>query len=115
MSGHNIYAFSFQAMYRLYLAKVTKKGRSEAELQAVIAWLTGYAPEALASLDGALNLEQFFAQAPSKNPKRSLITGSVCGVSVASITEPLMKEIRLLDKLVDELAKGKPLEKILRA
>ena len=106
---------SVGSVYPLYVAKVEKKGRSQAELDTVIQWLTGYSDSQLRALlaDGT-DFETFFAQAPAMNPARSLITGVICGVRVEEIQEPLMREIRYLDKLVDELAKGKSLDKILR-
>lgn len=106
---------SFAKVYPLLVAKAEKKGRTQAEVNEVIEWLTGYTPAALqvAVADGR-DYESFFAQAPAMNPLRSLITGKVCGVQVDTIQEPLMREIRYVDKLVDELAKGRPLEKILR-
>lgn len=116
MSGHKIYGMAFARIYPMYVAKVERKGRSKGELDQVIAWHTGYAG---ASLDAALgderSMEAFFAQAPALNPARELVTGKVCGVQVETVAEPLMREIRILDKLVDELARGRPLEKILRA
>lgn len=97
-----------------YVAKVTKKGRTVDELHTVIAWLTGYDEAALtAHLEGGTTFEEFFAQA-RLNPHAGLITGSICGYKVQEISDPLMQQIRYLDKLVDELAKGRPLEKILR-
>ena len=112
---HRIYSMSVASVYPLYVAKAEKKGRTKAEVDEVIRWLTGHTQK---SLEDALarntNFEDFFAQAPQLNPSRMLITGVVCGVRVQDIQEPLMREIRHLDKLVDELAKGKPMEKILR-
>lgn len=113
---HRIYAMSVASVYKHYLAKAEKKGRSKAEVDAVICWLTGHDQ---ASLDRELanltTFEDFFAQAPALNPARSLITGTICGVRIEAIEEPTMREIRYMDKLVDELAKGRPLDKILRA
>lgn len=115
MTKAKIYEMRFQTLYPLYLNKVAKKGRSDAELHEVIAWLTGYGPEDLTKEEVAeKTLQQFFETAPSLNPNRTLITGVICGVRVEDIAEPLMQEIRYLDKLVDELAKGKPLSSILR-
>lgn len=112
---HRIYAMSFASVYPLYVAKVKKKGRKKAEVDAVITWLTGYSPKQLATqIKKEVDFETFFAKAPKKNPARKLITGVVCGVRIEDISEPLMQEIRYLDKLVDELAKGKAMEKILR-
>lgn len=111
-----LYQYSFAAIYPLYLQKVTKKGRTEAELQAVITWLTGYDATGLAAQIKKENtLENFFAECPAFNPAANLITGVVCGVRVENLTEPLEQKIRYLDKLVDELAKGKALAKILRS
>ena len=102
-------------VYPLYVAKVEKKGRTQDELDAVITWLTGYDKSELRRhLAAGTNMEDFFGRAPM-NPNASLITGVVCGVRVETIEDPLMQQIRYLDKLVDELAKGKPLEKVLRA
>src|SRR5215204_1784447 len=110
MPKHRIYA----RVYPLYVAKAEKKGRTKAEVDQVIAWLTGYGPKELeAQLEKKTDFETFFAKAPKINPSRALITGVVCGVRVENIEEPTMREIRYLDKLVDELAKGKSMEKIL--
>jgi len=115
MKKHRIYTTSFASVYPLYIAKAEKKGRTKAEIDQIIAWLTGYRGAALkAQLDKQTDFETFFAKAPKLNPSRSLITGTVCGVRVEEIAEPTMREIRYLDKLVDELAKGKAMEKILR-
>ena len=106
---------SFGSVYPLYIKKAERKGRTKEEVDEIIAWLTGYKGRALASvLRKEIDFEIFFAEAPKLNPKRKLITGVVCGVRVEEIKEPLMREIRYLDKLVDELAKGKAVEKILR-
>ena len=117
MSGsrsHRIYTMTLASVYPLYLAKVEKKGRSRDELDAVIRWLTGYDESELARLlaDGT-TFADFFAGA-SLNPNAGLITGVICGVRVEAIEDPLMRQIRYLDKLVDELAKGRPLERVLR-
>ena len=113
--GHRIYRTSFASVYPHYVAKAEKKGRSKAEVDAIIRWLTGYSQGELDSqLEKGTDFEAFFAEAPAMNPARSLITGSVCGVRVEQVEEPLMREIRYLDKLVDELARGKAMEKILR-
>jgi hypothetical protein len=110
-----VYTMSFGRVYPLLVAKAEKKGRTKAEVGAVIEWLTGYDRDGLeAQLEKQTDYETFFAEAPRLNPDRSLITGKVCGVRVEDIEEPTMREIRYLDKLVDELAKGKPMEKILR-
>lgn len=113
--AHRIFAMSVGAVYPAYVAKVGKKGRTTAELDEVIRWLTGYDERTLKrKLDDGTTFEQFFDDA-KLNPKVSLITGTVCGIRVESIEDPLMQKIRYLDKLVDELAKGRPMEKILRA
>lgn len=112
---HRIFAAPVASVYPHYLAKVTKKGRSQEELDQVITWLTGYDAEALAAhLANETSFEDFFAQA-SLNPDVGLITGLVCGVRVEDVEDPLMQKIRYLDKLVDELARGKALEKVLRS
>lgn len=110
-----IFGMSFASVYPLYLQKVTKKGRTKRELDEVVAWLTGYDEKKLQKvIDAQVDLETFFAKAPRLNPNVGLITGVVCGVRVEDIEDPLMQKIRWLDKLVDELAKGKAIEKILR-
>jgi hypothetical protein len=115
MQKHRVYSMSFAKVYPLYVAKVEKKGRTQAELDQIIFWLTGYGPDELAAiLDNGTDFETFFAKAPAPNPSRDLVTGLICGVRVETIEEPLMREIRILDKLVDELAKGRKMEKILR-
>jgi hypothetical protein len=112
---HRIFTTSFARVYPLYVAKAEKKGRKKSEVDAVICWLTGYNPRELAGqLKKQKDFETFFREAPRMNPARALITGVVCGVRVEDIQEPVMREIRYLDKLVDELAKGKALDKILR-
>lgn len=99
----------------MYVEKAEKKGRTKAEVNKVIRWLTGYSPQRLLSqIKKEVDFETFFKEAPKKNPKRKLITGVVCGVRVEGVEEPLMREIRYLDKLVDELTKGKAMDKILR-
>ncbi|MBX2987002.1 MAG: DUF2200 domain-containing protein [Bdellovibrionaceae bacterium] len=106
---------SFASVYPLYVAKAEKKGRQKAEVDEIIRWLTGYSQKQLESqLKKQTDFESFFAAAPEMNPSRSLIKGVVCGVRVEDIKEPTMREIRYLDKLIDELAKGKTMEKILR-
>lgn len=116
MAGHRIYRTSFASVYPHYVAKAERKGRSKAEVDRIIAWLTGYEGAALAAeLEAKTDFERFFGQAPALNPARELVTGTVCGVRVEAVEEPLMREIRILDKLIDELAKGRPMEKILRA
>ena len=115
MEKHRIYTISFASVYPLYLKKVERKGRTKAEVDAVILWLTGYDQKQLETqIEKKIDFETFFAQAPQLNPLRSLVKGIVCGVRVEDIKEPTMREIRYLDKLVDELAKGKAMEKILR-
>lgn len=115
MTRHKIYTMSFAKVYPLYVAKAEKKGRTQAEVDEIICWLTGYSQEELdAQLEKQVDFETFFAEAPQPNPARSLIKGVVCGVRVEDIEEPLMREIRYLDKLVDELARGKVMEKTLR-
>ena len=115
MPRHRIYSMSFASVYPHYIAKVEKKGRTKAELDEVILWLTGYDQVQLdAILADKTDLETFYAQAPAPNPARTAITGLICGIRVEEIEDPLMREIRYLDKLVDELAKGRKMEKILR-
>ncbi|TAU75304.1 DUF2200 domain-containing protein [Rhizobium ruizarguesonis] len=115
MTKHRIYSVSVASVYPHYVAKAEKKGRTKTEVDEIIRWLTGHSQQ---SLDDQLaektNFEDFFAQAPKMNPSRSLITGVICGVRVEDIQETTMREIRYLDKLIDELAKGKAMEKILR-
>jgi len=114
-NAERIYAMPFGNLYPLLLAKVEKKGRTRAELDAVIGWLTGYDPPGLAAeLEGGTSTADFIARAPAMNPRRSLVTGVVCGVRVEEVEEPLMRELRRLDKLVDELARGRALDKVLR-
>lgn len=115
MEKHRIYTMSFASVYPLYIAKAEKKGRSKAEVDEVIYWLTGYDHDGLEHhLQHQTNFEDFFAASPKLNPSRKLITGLICGMRVEEIEEPLMQEIRYLDKLIDELARGKAMEKILR-
>jgi hypothetical protein len=115
VTKHRIYAASFASVYPLYIAKAQKKGRTKAEVDAIVLWLTGYSQKQFeAQLERRKDLESFFAEAPRLNPSRNLITGVICGVRVENIMEPTMREIRYLDKLIDELAKGKAMEKILR-
>ena len=115
MTKPRIYAVSFASVYPLYVAKAEKKGRTRSEVDEIIRWLTGYSQKGLAAqIEKQTDLETFYTKAPRPNPARSSITGVVCGVRVEDIAEPLMREIRYLDKLIDELAKGRPLEKILR-
>jgi len=115
MPRHRIYSMSFASVYPLYVAKVERKGRSKEEVDRVISWLTGYDEAGLAKVVAdEVDLETFFADAPELNPRASLITGVICGHRVEEIEDPLMQKIRYLDKLVDELARGKKMEKILR-
>jgi hypothetical protein len=115
MAKHRIFTTSVASVYPHYLAKAAKKGRTKAEVDEIIRWLTGYSQ---AELEGRLNdrtdFETFFADAPRLNPARTAITGVICGVRIEDIEEPTMREIRYLDKAIDELAKGKPMNKILR-
>ena len=112
---HRIYRMIFANVYPYYLAKAEKKGRTKAEVDEIIRWLTGYSQEMLdGQLKAGASFEDFFAHAPRPNPSRSLITGTICGIRVEEIEEPLMREIRYLDKMIDELAKGRAMEKILR-
>ena len=115
MAKHRIYTTSFASVYPLYVAKAEKKGRTKAEVDQIISWLTGYGKKELdAQLKKKTDFETFFAEAPKINPSRALITGVVCGVRVEDIKEPTMREIRYLDKLIDELARGKAMDKIIR-
>ena len=115
MTKHRIYSMSVGGVYPHYIAKAEKKGRTKGEVDEIFSWLTGYSREKLdRQLEERTTFEDFFAQAPDMNPSRSLITGTICGIRVEEIEEPLMREIRYLDKLIDELAKGRPMEKILR-
>ena len=116
MTKHRIYTTSFASVYPHYLAKAEKKGRKKAEVDEIICWLTGYSqPELEKQLKNEMDFETFFSEAPRLNPSRTLIKGVICGVRVEDIQEPTMREIRYLDKLVDELAKGKTMDKILRS
>jgi hypothetical protein len=115
MEKHRIYTMSFASVYPHYIRKAERKGRTKAEVDEIIRWLTNYSQEGLeAQLEKQTDNETFFAEAPQMNPSRSLITGMICGIRVEDIKEPAMQEIRYLDKLIDELAKGKTMEKILR-
>lgn len=115
MTTHKIYTMSFAKVYPLYINKVEKKGRTKLEVDEIIRWLTGYSQEELeVQLENQTDFETFFAEAPELNSSRTLITGVICGVRVEEIEESTMQEIRYLDKLIDELAKGKAMEKILR-
>jgi hypothetical protein len=115
MTKHRIYTTSFASVYPLYVAKAEKKGRTRAEVNQIISWLTGYGQKELdTQLKKQTDFETFFAEAPRINPSRALIKGVVCGVRVEEIKEPTMREIRYLDKLIDELARGKAMDKIIR-
>lgn len=115
MSGHRIFSTSVASVYPLYITKAERKGRTKAEVDEIFRWLTGHDQASLeAELANKTTFEDFFANAPELNPNRALITGVVCGIRVETIEDPLMRELRYLDKLVDELAKGKKMEKILR-
>jgi hypothetical protein len=115
MTKHRIYTTSFASVYPHYVAKAEKKGRTKAEVDEIIRWLTGYTQKKLeAQLKKQTVFESFFSEAPHLNPSRTSIKGVICGVRVEDIEEPTMQEIRYLDKLIDELAKGKAMEKILR-
>jgi len=116
MDYARVFAYSFASIYRLYIEKVEKKGRTQADLDTVLFWLTGYNKKTLQQqIDMKNDLETFFAQAPQMNPNVSKITGVICGYRVEEIENKLMQKIRYMDKLVDELAKGKTMEKILRS
>ena len=113
---HRIFTTSFASVYPLYIAKAERKGRTKAEVDTIIRWLTGYSQrEFEAHLKQQTDFENFFQSAPNLNPSRTLIKGVICGVRIEEITDPTMREIRYLDKMVDELAKGRTVEKILRA
>lgn len=115
MQKHRIYTTSVASVYPHYVTKAEKKSRTKNEVDEIIRWLTGYSQKELETqLKNETNFETFFAQAPKMNPARSLITGKICGVQIEEIEETTMREIRYLDKLIDELAKGRPMEKILR-
>lgn len=115
MSNSRVFKMSFAGVYPHYVAKAEKKGRSKEEVDTVICWLTGYDPKSLQKqIDTKVDLETFFAQAPQMNPNTSLIKGLICGYRVEEIEDPLMQKIRYMDKLIDELARGKKMEKILR-
>jgi hypothetical protein len=115
MPGHRVFAMKFASVYPMYVAKAERKNRTKAEVDEIICWLTGYSQAALQrQITRGCDFETFFAEAPELNPHASLITGVVCGVRVEEVEDPLMRKIRYLDKLIDELAKGRPLKKILR-
>lgn len=114
-NNERVYKMSFASVYPLYIAKAEKKGHTKEEVDTIISWLTGYSEQQLQDqIAEETNFEDFFAVAPHKNPNRSKITGVICGVRIEEIQEPTMREIRYLDKLIDELAKGKAMSKILR-
>ncbi|SFG87462.1 DUF2200 domain-containing protein [Sporolactobacillus nakayamae] len=116
MKNERVYKMAFSRVYPLYIQKAERKGRSKADVDAVICWLTGYDDKGLAQqIDKNADFETFFADAPQINPNASKIKGVICGYRVEEIEDSLMQKIRWLDKLVDELAKGKPMEKILRS
>jgi len=115
MDNTRVYRMSFASVYPHYINKAEKKGRTKAEVDEIIAWLTGYDAQALQQvIDHKTDFETFFAQAPALNPNVSKITGVICGYRVEDIEDPVMQKVRYLDKLIDELAKGRPMEKILR-
>ena len=115
MDTHRIFKMSFASVYPHYVRKAEKKGRTRKEVDEVICWLTGYSPRGLATqIEEKRDFETFFREAPSLHPNASKITGVICGVRIEEIESPLMRKIRCMDKLVDELAKGRPMEKILR-
>lgn len=112
---HKIFASSFASIYPLYVAKVERKGRSAADVDSVVRWLTGYDEQGLTSaIERGVDLQTFFEEAPQLNPRASLITGVICGVRVEEIDDPMMQKLRYLDKLVDEVARGKKMESVLR-
>jgi hypothetical protein len=116
MSGHRIYKMPFSKIHLLYVQKAERKGRTKQEVDRIIRWLMGYSPAQLRQqLEKQCDVETFFAKAPAFNPMSSRITGVVCGIRVEDVEDPLMRKIRYLDKLIDELAKGKAMEKILRS
>jgi hypothetical protein len=116
VAEHRIFTTSVASVYPLYVAKAERKGRTEAEVDEIITWLTGYDQDALvAQLERETDFRTFFAEAPHPNPDRALITGVVCGVRVEEVEHPTMREVRYLDELVDELARGKAMSRILRA
>ena len=116
MTTHRVCRYSFASVYPHYVAKAEKKGRTKAEVDEVIRWLTGYSQKQLeAVIESGADLEHFYGEAPGLNPSRDQIKGVICGVRIEEIDDPLMREIRYLDKLIDELAKGRPMSKILRA
>jgi hypothetical protein len=116
MDNHRVFKMSFASVYPHYVKKAEKKGRTKKEVDEVICWLTGFSPKSLADqIKRKTDFETFFSEAPAIHPNAGKITGTICGVRIAEIEHPLMRNIRYMDKLVDELAKGRPMEKILRA
>ncbi|MBQ7184176.1 MAG: DUF2200 domain-containing protein [Clostridia bacterium] len=115
MPGQNIFDMAFTKVYPLLIAKAGKKGRTREEVFLVTSWLTGYSDDEIAAaLESGISYGAFFSNAPAWSPRADLITGKVCGVQVEAVADPLMKRVRQLDKLVDELAKGRPMEKVIR-
>jgi len=115
MDRHRVFKMSFASVYPHYVQKAERKGRTKKEVDEVICWLTGYSPQALAAqIERKTDFETFFSEAPSLHPKAGTITGVICGVRIEAIEDPLMRKIRYMDKLVDELARGRPMEKIRR-
>lgn len=115
MAKHRVSTLSVASVYPHYIAKAEKKDRTKAEVDEIFRWLTGYTHSAISKhLEAQTDFETFFAQAPKLNPHRSLVRGVICGVRIEEIDDPLMREVRILDKMIDELAKGKAMEKILR-
>lgn len=115
MKKHRIFTTTFASVYPLYVQKAEKKGRTRQEVDQVVCWLTGYTPKTLAEqIERRTDLETFFSEAPALHPNAGKITGVICGVRIEEIEDPLMRKVRYLDKLVDELAKGRPMQKILR-
>lgn len=110
-----VYKYTFASIYPMYITKAEKKGRTKAEVDEIVRWLTGYTQKEVDEhIAKEATLEEFFSHEPKPNPKRKLITGLICGVRVEKLKDPIYREVRYLDKLIDELAKGKPMEKILR-
>ena len=115
MKPERVYKMSFASVYPHYVAKAERKGRTKAEVDEIIRWITGYSQSGLeAVIEQRTDYEHFFGEAPALNPAREQIKGTICGIRIEEIEEPLMREVRYLDKLIDELAKGRPMEKILR-
>ena len=115
MAGHRIFGMKVGGVYPAYVTKAEKKGRSKDEVDAIFRWLTGHSQASLeAAFAAGTTFADFFTQAPTMNPARSLVTGTVCGVRVETVEDPTMREIRILDKMIDELAKGRPMDEILR-